>query len=210
MKTIIQILIFLWAGCYFSSCATKRVMTKEELDLIRSLDDQAPFRVLEISVPEELKILRAKSKDISPDNDVALKHFISRLKVTLEKEQGVGIAAPQVGINRNLFLFVRVDKEDEPVEVAINPRIVNYPKETICFERDGCLSIPGVSGNSIRYPWIDVEYTNEQGKRVKERLEGYSRLDNFVAVIFQHEFDHLQGVLFTDKLCPSDSTSLAD
>lgn len=210
MKTIIQFLLFLCAVCYFSSCGTKCIMTKEELNLIGQFDEHIPFRVLDVNVPEELKILRTKSADMCLGNDLVLKQFISRLKVTLKEEQGVGLAAPQVGINRNLFLFVRVDKEDGPVEVAINPRIVNHPQETICFERDGCLSIPGVSGNSIRYPWIDVEYTNEQGERIKERLEGYSRLDNFVGVIFQHEYDHLQGVLFTDKLCPPDPASSED
>lgn len=185
-------------------------MTKEELDLITQFDEQTPFRVLQVSVPEELKVLRTKSKDVDLNNSLILRQLIDRLKITLTEEQGVGIAAPQVGINRNLFLFVRVDKEGEPVEVAINPRIVNHPEQTVCFEGDGCLSIPGISGNSVRYPWIDVEYINEQGKRVKERLEGYSRLDNFVAVIFQHEYDHLQGVLFTDKLCPPNSVSSTD
>jgi len=202
--------MFLCMGCYFSSCETKRIMTKNELDLIGKYDEYTPFRVLEVSFPEELKILRAKNEDVKFDHDLALKQLISRLKVTLKEEQGVGIAAPQVGINRNLFLFVRVDKEEEPVEVAINPRIVNHPEETVCFEYDGCLSIPGVSGNSVRYPWVDVEYTNEQGKRVKERLEGYSRRANFVGVIFQHEYDHLQGVLFTDKLCPVNPVSSED
>lgn len=185
-------------------------MTNEELSLIRQYDEQTPFKVLKVTEPEELKVLRTKSEDISLENQLALHHLISRLKATLDEEQGVGIAAPQVGINRNLFLFVRVDKEGEPVEVAINPHIVNHPKEMICFERDGCLSIPDKSGDSLRYPWIDVEYTNEQGERIKERLEDHSRTGNFVAIIFQHEYDHLQGVLFTDKLCPPDSVSSID
>lgn len=185
-------------------------MIKEELDLIGQFAADTAFRVLEVSNPEDYRVLRTKCTDINPDNK-HVKHFIARLKTTLEEEQGVGIASPQVGLSRNLFLFIRVDKPDMPVEVAINPKIIDHPQETICFERDGCLSIPGVSGNSIRYPWIVVEYTNEQGKRVKERLEGHSRQGNFVAVIFQHEYDHLQGVLFTDKLCEEPPTTpLAD
>lgn len=210
MKTSIQLVLFLLIGCYFSSCRIQRAMTKEELGLIEQFDENTPFRVLQVTDPDELKILRTKSKDIPFGYEPSIRRLISRLKITLQEEQGVGIAAPQVGINRNVFLFVRVDKPGQPVEVAINPRIVNHPKETVCFERDGCLSIPGISGNSVRYPWIDVEYINEQGKSIKERLEGYSRLDNFVAVIFQHEYDHLQGVLFTDKLCPPDTIASAD
>lgn len=200
MKKTIRILIILLVGYSITSCGIKRVMTKDEINLINEFDENIPFRVLTVADPDEYKVLRTKCADVD-SNSSDLQQFIDRLKVTLVEEQGVGIAAPQVGISRNLFLFVRIDKPGEPVEVAINPRIVNHPDETVCFEGDGCLSIPGISGNSVRYPWIDVEYTNEHGKRVKERLEGYSRLGNFVAVIFQHEYDHLQGVLFTDKLC---------
>ncbi len=201
MKLIVRILVVLYVGCCLSSCGIQRVMTKEELGIINELGVDTAFRVLEISRTNDYKILRTKCTDLPLNDKETISRFIAKLKETLDLEQGVGIAAPQVGINRNLFLFTRIDKPGEPVEVAINPRILNHPKETVCFERDGCLSIPGVSGNSMRYPWIDVEYTNEAGKRVKERLEGYSRQGNFTAVIFQHEYDHLQGVLFTDKLC---------
>lgn len=130
-----------------------------------------------------------------------LKLLINRLKTTMSAESGVGIAAPQVGIGKNIFLFSRINGTDYPVIVAINPKIVNHPTETVCFERDGCLSIPDVSGNSIRYAWVDVEYTDENGNLVQERLEGHSRESDFTGVVFQHEFDHLQGVLFIDKLC---------
>lgn len=183
------------------SCTTNQ-LTNQEKHIVNNGANNEPFKVLLTTNEQDSMFLRQKSTAINleEDKDDVLK-LIERLKATLEAEQGVGIAAPQVGIARNLFLFVRTDKPHYPVEVAINPRIVNYPDETICFERDGCLSVPDQSGNSIRYPWIEVEYTNEQGVLTRERLEGYSRLESFVAVIFQHEYDHLQGVLFTDKLC---------
>ena len=186
-----------------SSCQTDNRLTKDEKELINGADIDIPFRVLLTTDQQDYLFLRKKSSDLNFEKDKEeIQRLIERLKATLEAEQGVGIAAPQIGIARNLFLFVRTDKPDWPVEVAINPRIISHSEETICFERDGCLSIPDQSGSSIRYPWIEVEYTNEQGESVRERLEGYSRLDNnFVAVIFQHEYDHLQGVLFTDKLC---------
>ncbi|MDR2834734.1 MAG: peptide deformylase, partial [Bacteroidales bacterium] len=66
---------------------------------------------------------------------------------------------------------------------------------------DGCLSIPDFSGNSQRYPWVEVEYLNQNGEKITEKLTGYSRLTSFTAVIFQHEYDHLRGTLFIDKLC---------
>ncbi len=123
------------------------------------------------------------------------------MQATLEKENGVGIAAPQIGIARNIFLFMRIDKPGYPVEVAVNPEITAHSEEIVCFENDGCLSVPDISGNSLRYKWIEVEYYDRHGNKIKERLEGYSREEDFTGIIFQHEYDHLQGVLFTDKLC---------
>ncbi len=184
------------------SCNTLQKMTNSELKHIESANALTPFRVLLTTNEQDAKILRQPCKDVRFDKDKeSIQKLISRMKATMFAASGVGIAAPQIGISRNIFLFVRVDQPNAPVEVAINPKIVNHPNETICFERDGCLSIPDISANSIRYPWIEVEYLNENGKKIREKLVGYSRKDNFVAVIFQHEFDHLQGVLFTDKLC---------
>lgn len=177
--------------------------TQNEKILINSGTTETPFRVLKVTDQQDSIFLRQKCSDIENINESEdLQLLIDRLKTTMAAESGVGIAAPQVGIGRNIFLFTRIDKANYPVIVAINPKIVNHPEETICFERDGCLSIPGISGNSIRYPWVDVEYTDENGNLVQERLEGYSRESDFTGIIFQHEFDHLQGILFTDKLCP--------
>jgi peptide deformylase len=177
-------------------------LTNEEKTLINSGKANESFRVLLTTNTEDSLILRQKSQTIELTKDAdELKLLIARLKVTLEVENGVGIAAPQVGILRNLFIIVRVDKPGMPVEAVINPTIVSFPDKTVCFERDGCLSIPEISGNSIRYPWIEVEYFNENGEKIREKLSGYSRKGNFAAVIFQHEYDHLWGILFIDKLC---------
>jgi peptide deformylase len=145
-----------------------------------------------------------KSDDINIDSittDIDLQLLIKRLIITMDQEGGVGIAATQVGVLKNVFIFTRIDKSGNPHQVAINPKIISHPDETVCFERDGCLSIPNISANSTRYPWVEVEYWDEQGNYHKERLEGFSRTDNFTGVIFQHEFDHLNGILFTDRIC---------
>jgi peptide deformylase len=177
-------------------------LTKAEKELINSGDANESFRVLLTSDKSDSLLLRQKSNAIELTKDIDdLKLLIARLKCTLATEDGVGIAAPQVGILRNLFIIVRVDKPDSPVEAVINPVILSHPDETVCFERDGCLSIPEMSGNSMRYPWIEVEYFNENGDKISEKLTGHSRKDNFAAVIFQHEYDHLFGTLFIDKLC---------
>lgn len=182
-------------------------MTTNEKILINNGTIDTPYRVLQTDVKQDSLFLRKKSidldvKDIASDKD--LQFFINRLKLTLAVESGVGIAAPQVGLGRNLFLFMRIDKGGIPVQVAINPRIVNHSQEIILFEGDGCLSVPGLSGTTKRYAWVDVEYYNEMGELIKERLSGNSREGDFTGVIFQHEYDHLEGVLFTDRLAKAE------
>lgn len=185
-------------------------MNEEEKKLIRNGNEHSPMRVLTIDNEADSIFLRTPSVDVDIEiikSDKDLQHFIKRLKVTLEVEEGVGIAAPQVGIGRNIFLFCRTEEPDMPVQVAINPRIVSTPDTIVCFEGDGCLSIPGIAGNSIRFPWVLVEYYDENGKKIEEKLSGHSRREGFTGVVFQHEYDHLQGALFIDKLCDQQSSA---
>jgi peptide deformylase len=202
MKSERIYLIVIGIAFLFVSCKTLHPFTEAEKTIIVSSKAETPFRVLQITDKQDSVVLRTPCTDIRNfANDSTFHLLVERLKTTLREENGVGIAAPQVGISKNLFLFMRLDLPDEPVFVAVNPKIVNHPDTTVCFERDGCLSIPDRSGNSVRYPWIDVEYLNEKGEKIRERLEGYSRRNTFTAVIFQHEYDHTKGVLFIDKLC---------
>ncbi|MEN9919673.1 MAG: peptide deformylase [Bacteroidota bacterium] len=173
-----------------------------EMELIYSESVETPMRVLLLENEQDSLVLRQKSTDMDRIiGNIDLGLLVERMKLTMYSKSGVGIAAPQVGISKNIFLFTQTNDPDKRVIVAINPKITKYPNQTVCFERDGCLSIPGVSGNTIRYPWIEVEYTNQNGVLIQERLDGYSRVDGFTAIVFQHEYDHLQGVLFIDKLC---------
>jgi peptide deformylase len=198
MKT--KNLLFLIFTIVFVSCQS--TLTKAEKELINSACADEPFVVLLTANLEDSLFLRTQSTDIkriksNPDLDLLIK----RMRATLIAERGVGLAAPQIGIARNLFLITRLDKPDRPVEVMINPRIVAHSDEMISFEGDGCLSILELSGNSQRYKWLDVEYYNEYGEKINERLQGgYSRFCDFTNIIFQHEYDHLRGVLFLDRL----------
>ncbi|WP_280670168.1 MULTISPECIES: peptide deformylase [unclassified Dysgonomonas] len=179
-------------------------MTKEEIELINNGTAQTPFRVLLVTDEADALFLRRQCRDIEHiEADKDLHFFIERLKLTMEQENGIGIAAPQVGLGRNLFLFTRLDRPEYPVQVAINPRIVAHSDETMDFEGDGCLSIPDFNGTSLRYRWVDVEYTDQDGSLHKERLHAGGRGDDYTGVIFQHEYDHLQGILFTDRLVPT-------
>lgn len=186
------------------ACKPIRNMTATEIELVNNGLSGTPFRVLKTDNHADSVFLRKKCADF-PEKDIRnsadLDLLIKRLRRTLAEEMGVGIAAPQVGIGLNLFLFMRMDHPDRRVDVAINPRIIAVSEQIIHFENDGCLSIPDRSGTTKRYAWVDVEYFNDKGEIVKERLSGVSREGDFTGVIFQHEFDHLQGVLFVDRLC---------
>ena len=202
MKKLNILLLFV-VGFVFLSCGDNAAFSTVEKALINEGDADVPFRVLQVTNPQDSVLLRTPCSDVTHfAGDHNFNLLIARLKTTLALEDGVGIAAPQVGILKNVFLFMRLDLPDTPVVVVVNPRIVHHPAATVCFERDGCLSIPDLRGNSVRYPWVEVEYYNENGILVREKLEGHSRAaGNFSAVIFQHEYDHLQGTLFIDKLC---------
>lgn len=106
---------------------------------------------------------------------------------------GVGIAAPQVGVSQALIAVQRFDKEGEPFEFYINPEIIYYSQNK-SLGWEGCLSIPEERGQVYRADTITIRYLNEeQEKVVNENITG------FTAVIFQHEIDHLNGILFIDK-----------
>ena len=108
----------------------------------------------------------------------------------------MGIAAPQVGVSRRLIAVQRFDKPGEPFCFYVNPEIVWY-SQTRLPGSEGCLSIPGVSGSVLRSERIVVRYLDEESLRMAaDTVEG------FTAVIFQHEVDHLDGVLFIDRLLP--------
>ncbi len=106
---------------------------------------------------------------------------------------GVGIAAPQVGVLRRMIAVQRFDKPGEPFEIYLNPEIVEYAAET-APGREGCLSVPGYYGEVNRAQRITLRYRDEQFAERTERIGG------FTAVIFQHEIDHLDGILYTDRL----------
>jgi len=198
----LKIVLALFLFSLLLACDNTIGFSQKERELIYSESENSPFRVLQVTNYDDSLLLRTSCHDIDIHNNRDLKPFINRLKATLLYENGIGIAAPQVGISKNIFLFIPSETPDSIV-VAINPKIINRSKKTICFERDGCLSIPNKTGNSIRYSWIEVEYYNETGVLIKQRLEGHCRETGLTAVVFQHEYDHLLGALFTDKLCIS-------
>ena len=125
--------------------------------------------------------------------------LIDRLMETLVQSNGVGIAAPQVAAAYRLLIVASRPNprypnapEMEPT-VMVNPRLVSHSSEVV-KDWEGCLSVPGIRGLVPRYRAIEIEYTDRQGKLQRQQLS------EFVARIFQHEFDHLSGMVFLDRL----------
>ncbi len=157
-----------------------------------------PTRILEIAEMGN-PVLRERASEVEDVHDPAVQEFIDDLIATGINANGVGIAAPQVNIPKRIFIMSSSPNmrypnapEMEPTAV-INPEIISYSGETV-KGWEGCLSIPGLRGLVPRHKVIRVKYISRDGK--KEEAE----LSDFIARIFQHEYDHLNGVLFTDRL----------
>jgi peptide deformylase len=154
-------------------------------------------------------VLKARAKDIPADFPAAdLKQIVQDMYDTMYHAHGVGLAAPQVGKGIRLFVIdsePMIDTEDEetgePLPDAekavkrafINPRMVSETGEEWGFE-EGCLSIPGVREMVYRPETIVIRYEDEQRQVHEETFSGMT------ARVIQHEYDHLEGVLFTDKI----------
>ncbi len=176
--------------------------TKAEKDLIMADGSDEPMRILISTNAADLLVLRETSIKVKPDpNDPVLKRLQERMRATLKATKGGdGIAAPQVGVSRDVFWCTRFDLEGQPFQFFINPVIIFYSAKTVVYPYDGCLSVPDPKmAPTRRHSSIFVEYYNESGEKETNILEGYRGRDA-TSVCFQHEFDHLRGVLFTDRL----------
>ncbi|MBD2254428.1 peptide deformylase [Nostoc parmelioides] len=143
--------------------------------------------------------LRQKAAWVENIHDATIQQLIDDLIATVAKANGVGIASPQVAQSYRLFIVASRPNpryphapEMEPTAM-INPKIVGNSTD-IVKGWEGCLSVPGIRGLVPRYQAIEVEYTDRYGNLQKQTLT------DFVARIFQHEFDHLDGVLFIDRV----------
>jgi len=139
------------------------------------------------------KILRKKVNKIKTiDNEI--KDLIDNMFDTMRNANGIGLAANQVGADRSIFIVdisIVEEHEDFKPLVLINPKIVKHSEEQTVFE-EGCLSIPDIRGDVERPGAITIEY---QDAELKEQTMD---ADNLLARVIQHEYDHLQGILFTD------------
>ncbi len=144
-------------------------------------------------------ILRSQAQNVDNIHSSQVQSLIDNLLATVIASNGVGIAAPQVASRDRLFIVASRPNprypnapEMEPTAM-INPQILANSSQLVTGW-EGCLSIPGIRGLVPRYQAIEVEYSDRTGKLHKQELT------DFVARIFQHELDHLDGIVFVDRL----------
>lgn len=145
-------------------------------------------------------VLRRETENLEMDYP-ELKQLIDDMFETLEQADGCGLAAPQIGRSIRLFIVDGTALATDYPEcegfrkVFINPEIIEESEETVMFA-EGCLSLPGISENVLRPATVKVRYLDIDFNEHEEELSG------FAARIFQHEYDHLEAHVFTDRISP--------
>lgn len=134
------------------------------------------------------KVLREKAKRVANIDDT-IRYLCFNMAKTMRENNGIGIAAPQVGVSKRIIIVDNKGKD----WILINPEIVWESDALVDFE-EGCLSVPGVFDNVKRPESIKIKYRNAKGKPIFEKVDG------LLSRIVQHEIDHLDGVLFVDYL----------
>jgi peptide deformylase len=144
-----------------------------------------------VTLPNE--VLRRKARPIS-DFGPELQQLIDDMVETMRDAPGVGLAAPQVGVSQRVVVVEYSEDEDIPAKLytIVNPMIARRSKETE-MATEACLSLPGLAGDVERSIRVTVRGVNRHGQKMKFKVEGW------LARIFQHEIDHLDGVLFPDR-----------
>ena len=175
-------------------------LLRSEKKLINAGPADSAMYVLSVFIDQDSLVLREYSRPVRNPQNKHIQLLEQRMLATVlhPDSRGVGIAAPQVGISRQMILVQRFDKEGEPFEAYYNPAILSDSEETV-IRHEGCLSIPGWRGPVERPDVIQISYLNHQREEVTETVQG------FTARIFLHEIDHLNGILYTDLVHPADS-----
>lgn len=179
----------------------KKIDELEVKSVIEELGLEGEFTLDEVNNVYDMitigdDILRNENENVEDINSE--KNLIINMVNTLYDENGCGIAAPQVGINKNIFIVKVVGKDENgeeivefPLTVFINPRILEYSDEKE-WGYEGCLSVPGFFAMVERSKKIKIEYTDIFGEK------HIGEFEDFTARAIQHEYDHLLGIVYTD------------
>lgn len=195
----------------------KGSFTPAEVKIVK--EGEGVMRLWTVENPQEEVFLRQKARPLKFTDSMSEIYQVLKNRmlatVTDTANPGVGIAAPQVGVSCRLIAVQRFDKKGEPFEFYINPKIIRYSEDKICGP-EGCLSIPNVADSVWRSSEIVISYKEDpqverksevsvtgfhKSVKVKQNLSSKEEtIRGFTAVIFQHEIDHLDGILFTDRI----------
>jgi peptide deformylase len=141
--------------------------------------------------------LRAPNAIITEEElkDGSISKIAKEMLLLMYAAEGVGLAAPQVGINKRLMVYNESGDRKKWLEeiIMVNPLIVEFSEAKV-EDQEGCLSFPDMNGDVERSKWVKVEAVNLRGKKIKRKFQGWE------ARIFQHEYDHLDGVVYIDHL----------
>ena len=145
------------------------------------------------------KVLRLKAEAVDNVHSTEIQQIIEAMQDTLATTQGVGIAAPQISVSKQIIIIASRPTPRYPSAPLMEPTVMINPvfhalSDSKEKDWEGCLSIPGIRALVPRYQEILINYINQQGVLVETRLEG------FVARVFQHEFDHLEGKVYLDRV----------
>jgi len=145
-------------------------------------------------------VLREKTHKVTRFNE-NLKTLVEDMTETMRYSNGVGLAAPQVGVSERTIVVETPKEEEEAgsgrLYVVVNPEIVRASQEQV-DGIEGCLSIPGYVGEVTRHEAVTIKGYDLQGRKIRIKAQG------FLARVFQHEIDHLEGILFIDQLTAPD------
>ena len=145
------------------------------------------------------EVLRLKAVVVTDIGSSEIKQLINTLQDTLASTQGVGIAAPQINESKQVIIIASRPSARYPNAPLMEPTVMINPtfealSESIEKDWEGCLSIPAIRALVPRYKEIKISYTDVTGNKINTQLEG------FIARVFQHEFDHLEGKVYLDRV----------
>jgi len=167
------------------------------------------MRILAITDKQDERFLRNKTKPVhlAALEKKELRKLVREMRETMQRAPGIGLAANQVGLALSLFVAqvpaLRDEGSSEKFYAFFNPKIVRMSGKKVLLQ-EGCLSVPGLHGLVERDPEVTLEGYTVNGKKVKVKARG------LLAHVFQHEVDHLRGVLFTDTAKETYSINTAD
>ncbi len=143
-------------------------------------------------------ILRTKAEEIRFDSNIA-RDIVNDMQATLSESNGVGLAAPQIYEPYRIIILASRPTPRYPNAPFMEPTVMINPDFRMLSEKqqkdwEGCLSIPGIRALVPRFTLIEISYTDQQGKQTRQTLK------NFIARVFQHEYDHLEGKVYLDRV----------